>query len=146
MNVGILYVKGKECMIEPRVLKSVRPFLCEEISPDDKVIEHDSERISSYISVKMDDLLEKVGTTFPNNPKLPLIRIRVRVSHPYNQNTVKRNFLSKFASKVANPEDVLLFSKLPRKRYKNKDGESLCSLTLKITSLLKIALLISSGK
>ena len=66
-NVGILYVKGKECMIEPKVLKSVRPFLCEEISLDDKVIDHDSERISSYISAKMDDLLEKVGTTFPNN-------------------------------------------------------------------------------
>ena len=94
-NVGVLYMKGKECMIEPKVLKSVRPFLCEEISLDDKVIEHDSERISSYISAKTDDLLEKVGTTFPNNPKLPLIRIRVRVSHPYNQNTVKRDFLSK---------------------------------------------------
>ena len=65
-NVGILYVKGKECMIEPKVLKSVPSFLCE-ISLDDKVIDHDSERISSYISAKMDDLLEKVGTTFPNN-------------------------------------------------------------------------------
>ena len=43
------------------------------------MIDHDSARISSYISAKMDDLLELVGTTFPNNPKLPLIRIRVRV-------------------------------------------------------------------
>ena len=102
---------------------SVRPFLCDEICLDDKVIDHDSARISSYISAKMDDLLELVGTTFPNNPKLPLIRIRVRVSLPYNQNTVKRDFLSKFASEVANPEDVLLFSKLPRERHKFRNGE-----------------------
>ena len=118
-NVGILYVKGEKCIIEPRVLKSVRPFLCEEISLDDKVIDHDTEMVTSYISAKMDDLLEKVGTTFPNNPKLPLIRIRVRLSRPYTQQTVKRDFLSKFASKVANPEDVLLFRKPPTKRSKN---------------------------
>ena len=122
-NVGILYVRGKKCMIKPRVLKSVRPFLCDEICLEDKVIAHDSARISSYIYAKMDDLLELVRKRFPKNPKLPLIRIKVRVSLPYNQNTVKRDFLSKFSSKVANPEDVLLFSKLPRKSHKFRDGE-----------------------
>ena len=81
-NVGVLYVKAKEFKFDPQ-----------------------------YISAQMDNLLDKVKRLFPDNNKEPLIRIRVSISKPYNQNTVKRDFLAKYSSKVANPGEVLLFSK-----------------------------------
>ncbi|KAI6653842.1 hypothetical protein LOD99_3344 [Oopsacas minuta] len=122
-NVGILYVEGKDFCIEPIVLQSVRPFLTDELGLDDKVGDYDDARINDYISARMDDLLELVKDSFPRNPKLPLLRIRVRISRPYNQNNVRREFLSKYVSQVANPEEVLLFSKQPKKRTKFKSGE-----------------------
>ena len=117
-NVGILYVKAKEFKIDPRILLSVRPFLTEDLFLDDRVSDYDDDMISQYISAKMDNLLDKVKTLFPDNNKVPLLRIRVSLSKPYNQNTVKRDFLAKYSSKVANPGEVLLFSKKQKKRSK----------------------------
>ena len=73
----------------------------------------------------MDDLLDKVKELFPDNGKEPLLRIRVELSNPYNQNTIMRDFIAKYSSKVANPGEVLLFSKKQNKRSKFKIGDAL---------------------
>ena len=123
-NLGILYVRGKEFEIKPRVLLSVRPLLTEDLFLDDRVSDYDDNAISQCISAKMDDLLDKVKELFPDNGKEPLLRIRVALSHPYNQNTVRRDLIAKYSSKVANPEEVLLFSKNQKKRSKFKIGDA----------------------
>ena len=124
-NVGILYVRGKEFEIKPRVLPSVRPFITEDLFLDDRVSDYDYNAISQYISAKMDDLLDKVKELFPENGKEPLLRITVALSNPYNQNTIMRDFIAKYSSKVANPGEVLLFSKKQKKRSKLKIGDAL---------------------
>ena len=118
--MGILYVRGKGFEIKPRVLLSVRPFITEDLFLDDRVSDYDDNAISQYISAKMDVLLDKVKELFPDNSKEPLLRIRVALSHPYNQNTIRRDFIAKYSSKVANPGEVLLFSKKQKKRSKFK--------------------------
>ena len=124
-NVGILYVREKEFKIDPRVLLSVRPFLTEDLFLDDKVSDHDNDMICQYISAKMDSLLDKVNQLFPENNKKPLLRIRVSLSRPYDKYKIKRDFLTRYSLQVANPEEVLLFSKQHKKRSKlSKEGAS----------------------
>lgn len=123
-NVGLLYIKGNKYTIEPRVLTSIRPFPSPcEIFLEDRVDAFDDKGISEYISAKMDNLLEDVKTKFPDNPKLPLLRIKVHVPlHSYNANNIKRTFCAKYSKLVANPGEVVLFSKKAKRRGKSKDG------------------------
>ncbi|TPX34366.1 hypothetical protein SmJEL517_g03004 [Synchytrium microbalum] len=129
-HVGILHVRGKDFEIEPIRLKSVRPFVMEEIVladepelkgtvsnhayDDNKVVK--VEKMVEFLRKKVDNLIAKAKRDWLElNPDkeeedvpLPLIRLKVEYSGGFESYSGAR-FGGLYAGKVANPSDILLF-------------------------------------
>ncbi|CAO1416975.1 unnamed protein product [Diamesa serratosioi] len=125
-HCGILKIHKKEFEMIPIKLKTVRPFVFESVDLDDyvdelKLDEGDTEsKVLQFCNTKVEEMLKKAKAKFtndPNQPKLPLIRLRVIYSNEsYTVNTVR--FGQQYAERVANSADMLLMKK-NIKRIKN---------------------------
>ncbi|XP_052264918.1 double-strand break repair protein MRE11-like isoform X2 [Dreissena polymorpha] len=114
---GLLQIKGKDFKIEKIRLETVRQFYMEDIVLKDTTLDpldHDiGKKVESYCQKRVEALLEKAAQEHTGNkkqPRQPLIRIRVDYSggfEPFSQH----RFGQKFVDRVANPKDMIYFSR-----------------------------------
>ncbi|PUZ50358.1 hypothetical protein GQ55_6G052900 [Panicum hallii var. hallii] len=120
-HVLLLEIKGTQYRPTKIPLQSVRPFEYVEVILEDQVDVDPSDEatIHAYLHKIVSNLIEKVRETAASGsePKLPLVRIKVNYSGFSTINS--KQFGQKYVGKVANPQDILLFTK-SGKRCKNK--------------------------
>ncbi|GFY46545.1 double-strand break repair protein MRE11 [Trichonephila inaurata madagascariensis] len=126
-HVGLLQIRKKEFQITKIPLQTVRQFYIKDVdledtslnlnAPDssDKVIEYCRELVDQFLAKAEDE-----HTGHPKQPKKPLIRLRVFCPPNFETFSVQR-FGQSYVSKVANPKDIIHFSR--RKSEKMKPTE-----------------------
>ncbi|GAA5839543.1 hypothetical protein JCM9279_005973 [Rhodotorula babjevae] len=129
-HVGLLKIQGKEWEFEPIRLRSVRPFIFEEVSLFDYHEDQteDRKKLSSKVAVnkflksKVNELIKRANAEWDelhpyeddSERLLPLIRLRVDYSHGPDGNGYfevgnPQRFGQDFVDKVANPRDLVQF-------------------------------------
>ena len=115
-HVGLLKIHKKNFKLEPIPLRSVRQFTMENVIltdsnliPTDKNIEM---KIEKYLATKVEKIIEDCNRTrycYEKQPVKPLIRLKVDYTDYETINEIR--FAQRFADKVANPRNILLFYK-----------------------------------
>ncbi|KAL6844019.1 hypothetical protein ACP4OV_025692 [Aristida adscensionis] len=117
-HVLLLEIKGNQYRPTKIPLKSVRPFEYAEVVLKDEadVDPNDQASVLEYLDKIVRNLIEKSSppTASRSEPKLPLVRIKVDYSGFSTINP--QRFGQKYVGKVANPQDILIFSKSAKKR------------------------------
>ncbi|BGP25655.1 double-strand break repair protein MRE11 [Rhodotorula toruloides] len=129
-HVGLIKIQGKEFEFEPIRLRSVRPFIFEEISLLDYHEKHTDDRkklntkvaVTKYLKTKVNELIERANQKWDelhqdnddSERLLPLIRLRVDYSGGPDGNSQfevgnPQRFGQDFVDKVANPRDIVQF-------------------------------------
>ncbi|GAA5890007.1 hypothetical protein JCM6882_009196 [Rhodosporidiobolus microsporus] len=128
-HVGLLKIQGKEFEFSPLRLRSVRPFVFEEISlmehherqEEDKKKLHSKVAVNKFLKAKVNELIKRANAEWDElNPGkederlLPLIRLRVDYSGgPSGDSQFEignpQRFGQDFIDKVANPRDIVQF-------------------------------------
>lgn len=120
-HVGILHIrldknKEFEIQLKPIKLKTVRQFYLENISLNlhfDKIGKKHATvlDVEDFCTKKIEEMIQKAKEEHsgePNQPELPLIRLRVDYTDEYL--TLSANhFGQRFVGRVANPKEVILF-------------------------------------
>ncbi|OAV94569.1 hypothetical protein PTTG_03792 [Puccinia triticina 1-1 BBBD Race 1] len=126
-HVGILEIQDKDFSLLPIPLKTVRPFIFEDIA----LAEHEEEKklkldekpkVVRYLKSLVEELIERAEVEWhkehdndPDPPPmmLPLIRLRVEYTRPDGQTAYDvgnpQRFGQDFLGKVANPKDLVQF-------------------------------------
>ncbi|OWM88684.1 hypothetical protein CDL15_Pgr002451 [Punica granatum] len=116
-HVLLLEIKGNQYRPTKVPLMSIRPFEYTEVVLKDvaDIDPNDQNSILDHLDKVVRNLIEKSSKTNGNRsePKLPLIRIKVDYSGFMTINP--QRFGQKYVGKVANPQDILIFSKASRK-------------------------------
>lgn len=137
-NVFILNIKGNDYLLETIPLKTVRPFVMEEVSLRLEDIipgPASKDEISQFLTGKIEDLIKRASVQFKlansdlfddeeeeleeeimKKIPLPLVRLRVEYSGGYEVGNPRR-FSNKFVGRVANVNDVVQF-------YKKRGGDA----------------------
>ncbi|SCV70228.1 BQ2448_1622 [Microbotryum intermedium] len=127
-HVSLIKIQGKEFEFESIRLRTVRPFIFEDISlseahnPSKKVNLKDKVAVNRYLKSRVNDLIARANADWDEvNPDLqaserllPLIRIRVDYSGGPDGNGAfeignPQRFGQDFVDKVANPRDIVQF-------------------------------------
>ncbi|KAJ3270534.1 Double-strand break repair protein mre11a [Terramyces sp. JEL0728] len=124
-HVGILKITGQEFQLEKIKLKTVRPFIMDnvELSKVEGLDPGDKDSVSLYLRRKVAKMIAKAKQEWlelnsdkqeADFPK-PLIRLRVEYSEGFTTFNPQR-FGQNFVETVANPKDILQFyrKKVPR--------------------------------
>lgn len=119
--VAIVHVHGTDFRMEPILLQTVRPFVMDDISLTDALQQANltSERgnIMKLLRQRVNALIAKARTQYAEQhpdhdlAQMPLPLIRLRVEYTNQEISNPQRFGQEFAGKVANPKDVLQFSK-----------------------------------
>ncbi|CAH2069999.1 unnamed protein product [Thlaspi arvense] len=116
-HVLLLEIKGNQYRPTKIPLTSVRPFEYTEIVLKDEgdIDPNDQNSILEHLDKVVRDLIEKASKKAVNRSdiKLPLVRIKVDYSGFMTINP--QRFGQKYVGKVANPQDILIFSKASKK-------------------------------
>lgn len=119
--IGLLSVYKKTFKMEKIPLETVRQFMMDNIVlSETNLKEHEEEKLYSYLTERVEQLIDRAEgahSGHPDQPKLPLIRIKVEYSGGYNIVNPHR-FGQQFVDRVANCKDILLFYR--RKVYDRK--------------------------
>jgi double-strand break repair protein MRE11 len=114
----LLEIKGNQYRPTKIPLRSVRPFEYAEVVLKDEadVDPNDQASVLEHLDKIVRNLIEKSSqpTASRSESKLPLIRIKVDYSGFSTINP--QRFGQKYVGKVANPQDILIFSKSAKKR------------------------------
>ncbi|GJN26300.1 hypothetical protein PR202_gb14222 [Eleusine coracana subsp. coracana] len=117
-HVLLLEIKGNQYRPTKIPLRSVRPFEYAEVVLKDEadVDPNDQDSVLEHLDKIVRNLIEKSSqpTASRSEPKLPLVRIKVDYSGFSTINP--QRFGQKYVGKVANPQDILIFSKSAKKR------------------------------
>ncbi|KAF0890853.1 hypothetical protein E2562_004328 [Oryza meyeriana var. granulata] len=117
-HVLLLEIKGNQYRPTKIPLRSVRPFQYAEVVLKDEVDvdPNDQASVLEHLDKIVRNLIEKSNqpTASRSDTKLPLIRIKVDYSGFSTINP--QRFGQKYVGKVANPQDILIFSKSAKKR------------------------------
>ncbi|GAA6019654.1 hypothetical protein JCM10207_006959 [Rhodosporidiobolus poonsookiae] len=129
-HVGLLRIQGKEFEFEPIRLRSVRPFVFEEVSlaeyhdkqTDDRKKLNTKVAVNKFLKARVNEMIDKANQEWADlNPDkdederlLPLIRLRVDYSGGPNGDGYfevgnPQRFGQDFLDKVANPRDIVQF-------------------------------------
>ncbi|XP_053163566.1 double-strand break repair protein MRE11 isoform X2 [Hemicordylus capensis] len=128
-HVGLLRIKGKKMNMEKIPLQTVRPFFIEDIvladhldifNPDNPKV---TQTIQAFCMEKVETMLdnaerERLGN--PQQPVKPLIRLRVDYSGGFEPFSIVR-FSQKYMDRIANPKDIIHFSRHREQKEKNED-------------------------
>ncbi|KAJ0047190.1 hypothetical protein Pint_04423 [Pistacia integerrima] len=116
-HVLLLEIKGNQYRPTKIPLTSVRPFEYTEIVLKDEsdIDPNDQSSILEHLDKVVRNLIERSNKKAVNSSetKLPLVRIKVDYSGFMTINP--QRFGQKYVGKVANPQDILIFSKSARK-------------------------------
>ncbi|TFK32099.1 DNA repair and meiosis protein Mre11 [Crucibulum laeve] len=125
-HVALLEVQGKEFQMTPLPLRTVRPFVIEEVVLNEVADEegldiNDQMEIQKYLKMKVNELIGKANAEWkernaraaqdgePELPEmLPLIRLKVDTTGVTETSNPVR-FGQEFQGRIANPRDVLVF-------------------------------------
>lgn len=137
-QVAIIHVKGRDFNMEPLTLKTVRPFVMDEVDLDEIVDEanlriDDKQGVTKLLKRKVKDLIEKANQEWDSKhaniavdqqPErmLPLVRLRVLYTRHEMGNLVR--FGQEFTEIAANPRDLLQFSKKKTENASRKNANN----------------------
>ncbi|TDL14993.1 DNA repair exonuclease [Rickenella mellea] len=143
-HVALIQIRGKEFNLEPIPLRTVRPFVLEEIFLTEVAEEEgfdiaDQMEVVKFLKAKVNELIAKANEQWEERntravergeqalkPMLPLIRLKVDTTGAEMSNPIR--FGQEFTGRIANPRDVLVFHRSKRSATKSKgkggaDGE-----------------------
>ncbi|XP_034668205.1 double-strand break repair protein MRE11 [Drosophila subobscura] len=122
-HVGLLEIYKTKFKLKELPLQSVRPFVYDSIVLPDKAEElglnegDASTKVYKFARERVESMIEKAKaqlTGHPKQPVLPLIRLRLLYTDESCMfNTIR--FSQMFSTRVANAQDVVLFSKLVKR-------------------------------
>ncbi|GAV85353.1 Metallophos domain-containing protein/Mre11_DNA_bind domain-containing protein [Cephalotus follicularis] len=100
-------------------LTSVRPFEYTEIILKDvaDIDPNDQNSILEHLDTVVSNLIEKSSKKAVNSPELRLPLVRIKVDYSGFMTINPQRFGQKYVGKVANPQDILIFSKASRKGH-----------------------------
>ncbi|KAJ0953687.1 putative mre11, DNA-binding, metallo-dependent phosphatase, mre11, DNA-binding domain superfamily [Helianthus annuus] len=129
-HVLLVEIKGNQYRPTKIPLHSVRPFEYKEVVLKDEpdIDPNDQNSILEHLDNEVNSLIEKCSRrdARKSEPMLPLIRLKVDYSGFMTINP--QRFGQKYVGKVANPQDILIFSKASKRAQgdaKLKDTERL---------------------
>ncbi|MQM07488.1 hypothetical protein Taro_040332, partial [Colocasia esculenta] len=129
-HILLLEIKGTQYRSTKILLKSVRPFEYAEVVLKDipEIDPNDQASVLEYLDKVVRNMIEGScrNSASKSELKLPLVRIKVDYSGFMTINP--QRFGQKYVGKVANPQDILIFSKAAKKRQpgeKTDDTERL---------------------
>ncbi|KAJ8764651.1 hypothetical protein K2173_006945 [Erythroxylum novogranatense] len=130
-HVLLLEIKGNQYRPTKIPLTSVRPFEYSEVVLKDEadLDPNDQSSILQHLDKVVSNLIEKSNKKSVGRSELKLPLIRIKVDYTGFMTINPQRFGQKYVGKVANPQDILIFSKAPRKgrnEAKFDDSELLC--------------------
>lgn len=134
-HCGLLLIRENQFRLEPIKLQTVRPFVFDSIDlanyKDRLNIRRTDiqEQVLKIVTEKVEEMIELAKTKIsghPKQPKEPIIRLRVQFENEEQMFNPIR-FGQNYAGRVANPTDMILRQKQPKKREEIKplDNEAL---------------------
>ncbi|KAF2076751.1 hypothetical protein CYY_001940 [Polysphondylium violaceum] len=109
--VGLLEVHKSQFRFKPFPLQTVRPFIIDAIALSDSGIDATQQNlVNEYLDSKIEEMINQAKEKTKgklNESMLPLIRLKVDYTGYSTLNP--QRFGSKYAGRVANPADILLF-------------------------------------
>ncbi|TXG67154.1 hypothetical protein EZV62_008429 [Acer yangbiense] len=116
-HVLLLEIKGNQYRPTKIPLTSVRPFEYAEIvlKDDDNIDPNDQNSILDHLDKVVRNLIEKSSRKAVNRSELMLPLIRIKVDYSGFMTINPQRFGQKYVGKVANPQDILIFSKASKK-------------------------------
>ncbi|KAK1260384.1 Double-strand break repair protein MRE11 [Acorus gramineus] len=117
-HVLLLEIKGTEYRPTKIPLKSVRPFeYAEVILKDETDIDpNDQLSVLEHLDKVVRNLIEKCSEREASRSELKLPLVRIKVDYSGFMTINPQRFGQKYVGKVANPQDILIFSKSATKR------------------------------
>ncbi|KAI0316569.1 Metallo-dependent phosphatase-like protein [Amylostereum chailletii] len=125
-HVALLKIQGKEFQMDPIPLRSVRPFVMDEVVLTEVAEEEgfdvtDQMEVAKYLKLRVNELIDKAQTQWDERNQrvmeegdeelprmLPLVRLKVDTTGVSTMSNPIR-FGQEFTGKIANPRDVLVF-------------------------------------
>ena len=125
-HVALLQIQGKDFELTPLPLKTVRPFVIDEVvlqdaAEDEGLNLNDQMEITKYLKGKVNALIDQANAQWeernekaieagedPLEPMLPLIRLKVDTTGVTETSNPIR-FGQEFQGRIANPRDLLVF-------------------------------------
>lgn len=126
-HVLLLEVKGNQYRPTKIPLNSVRPFEYTEVVLKDEpdIDANDQNSILEYLDNVVRNLIDKSSQKAINQAELKLPLVRVKVDYSGFMTINPQRFGQKYVGKVANPQDILIFSKASRRgRAEDKIDDS----------------------
>ncbi|GAB2284579.1 meiotic recombination [Dionaea muscipula] len=116
-HVLLLEIKGNQYRPTKIPLKSVRPFeYAEVVLKDESDIDpNDHNSILEHLDKVVNTLIEKSSRKVVKRDELKLPLVRIKVDYSGFMTINPQRFGQKYVGKVANPQDILIFSKVSRK-------------------------------
>lgn len=129
-HVLLVEIKGNQYRPTKIPLHSVRPFEYKEIILKDEpdIDPNDQNSILEHLDTVVNSLIEKCKRMDARNSEAMLPLIRVKVDYSGFMTINPQRFGQKYVGKVANPQDILIFSKASKRAQgeaKIKDSERL---------------------
>uniref|UniRef100_A0A5B7B710 Double-strand break repair protein n=1 Tax=Davidia involucrata TaxID=16924 RepID=A0A5B7B710_DAVIN len=125
-HVLLLEIKGNQYRPIKIPLNSVRPFEYTEIVLKDEpdIDPNDQTSILEHLDKVVRNLIDKSGQKAVNRSELKLPLVRVKVDYSGFMTINPQRFGQKYVGKVANPQDILIFSKASKGRSGAKIDDS----------------------
>ncbi|KAF2896176.1 hypothetical protein ILUMI_09999 [Ignelater luminosus] len=130
-NIGLLKVCKQEFVMIPLPLKTVRPFLIDELILENPLSnsyhsEKPSEQAVNQVKEKISQMIEEAKSKYtgPNQAPLPLLRLKVFYYSEQQQFNAVRIGMH-FGGRVANPDDIIKLNSFTAKERKKN-----CNLNL----------------
>ncbi|PKU85900.1 Double-strand break repair protein MRE11 [Dendrobium catenatum] len=122
-HVLLMEIKGSQYRPTKIPLKSVRPFEYAEVVLKDEadVDPNDQASVLEHLDKVVRNLIERNSRTAVSRSELKLPLIRLKVDYSGFTTINPQRFGQKYVGKVANPQDILIFSKAAKKRQSLED-------------------------
>ncbi|XP_020534515.1 double-strand break repair protein MRE11 isoform X2 [Jatropha curcas] len=116
-HVLLLEIKGNQYRPTKIPLTSVRPFEYAEVVLKDEadIDPNDQNSILEHLDKVVNNLIEKSNRKAVSRSELKLPLVRVKVDYSGFMTINPQRFGQKYVGKVANPQDILIFSKASRR-------------------------------
>nr|WJN24888.1 double-stranded break repair protein [Pseudozyma thailandica] len=128
--VAIIHVEKTDFMIQPIPLQTVRPFVMDDMVLSEELEEAGlgSERsdIIKLLRRRVEGLIKRAKQEFEERwpgKEMPLPLVRLRVEYTNQEISNPQRFGQEFAGKVANPKEVLQFTKRKALRSGRRDQD-----------------------
>lgn len=116
--VAIIHVEKTDFLIEPIPLQTVRPFVMDDMvlseELEDAGLSSERSDIIKLLRKRVDGLIVRANQEFKERypgREMPLPLVRLRVEYTNQEISNPQRFGQEFAGKVANPKEVLQFTK-----------------------------------